>query len=102
MSATHFPFERESALDVLVRMSHTRYFLPDHTVGDDVTLRPPATRVIESAWSAAMGALHRLGERFDRWAWQQQMNDREAYLARSVDIFDLEQRIRDIERGNWR
>ena len=37
-------------------------------------------------------------ERFDRWLWQQQVREREAYLAESKDIYELEERIRRLER----
>jgi hypothetical protein len=40
-------------------------------------------------------------ERLDRWFWAQQQRDIEAYLARSADIHDLEQRMRNLERGGW-
>jgi hypothetical protein len=40
-------------------------------------------------------------ERLDRWFWAQQQRDLEAYLARSADIHDLEQRMRNLERGAW-
>lgn len=38
-------------------------------------------------------------ERFDRWLWKQHVRDREAYLADSKDIFELEERIRQLERS---
>jgi hypothetical protein len=38
-------------------------------------------------------------ERLDRWFWAQQQRDLEAYLARSTDVYDLEARIRAIERN---
>ena len=34
----------------------------------------------------------------DNWFYRRQLKEREAYLARSADIFDLERRIRDLER----
>lgn len=40
-------------------------------------------------------------ERLDRWFWAQQQRDIEAYLARSADIHDLEQRMRNLERSTW-
>ena len=40
-------------------------------------------------------------ERLDRWFWAQQQRDLEAYLGRSADIHDLEQRMRNLERGAW-
>jgi Protein of unknown function (DUF3563) len=36
--------------------------------------------------------------RIDDWFYRQQVNAREAYLAQSTDIFDLEARIRHLER----
>jgi hypothetical protein len=38
-------------------------------------------------------------ERLDRWFWRQQVRDREAYLAGAQDIFELEERIRRLERS---
>lgn len=38
-------------------------------------------------------------ERIDRWFWRQTMRDREAYLAGAQDIFELEERIRRLERS---
>ena len=37
-------------------------------------------------------------ERLEHWFWSQRQRDHEAYLARSVDIHDLESRMRDLER----
>jgi hypothetical protein len=36
--------------------------------------------------------------RLNDWFYRQQVNQREAYLAQSTDIFDLERRIRHLER----
>jgi hypothetical protein len=38
-------------------------------------------------------------DRLDAWFWRQVQNDREAYLARSRDVFELERRIDALERG---
>ena len=38
-------------------------------------------------------------ERLDRWLWQQEMRQREAYLAGAKDIFELEERMRRLDRG---
>jgi hypothetical protein len=35
----------------------------------------------------------------DAWFWRQLQNDREAYLAHSRDVFELERRIEALERG---
>ncbi len=36
--------------------------------------------------------------RVDTWFWKQEMKRREAFLAQSADIFDLERRMRMLER----
>lgn len=38
-------------------------------------------------------------DRLDAWFWRQVQKDREAYLARASDVFDLERRIDALERG---
>ena len=38
-------------------------------------------------------------ERLDHWFWAQQQRDLEAYLAKATDVYDLEARIRAIERN---
>ena len=38
-------------------------------------------------------------DRLDRWFWRQEQKAREAYLAQSADVFDLERRIAALERG---
>jgi len=42
-------------------------------------------------------------ERLDRWAWRQVQKERDAYLARSQNLADLEQRIRNLDcvRGRY-
>ena len=37
--------------------------------------------------------------RVDTWFWKQEMKRREAFLAQSTDIFDLERRMRMLERA---
>jgi hypothetical protein len=39
-----------------------------------------------------------LFDRLDRWLWRQTLRDREAYLAGARDIYELEQRMRRLER----
>lgn len=39
-------------------------------------------------------------DRLDMWFWKREMKSREAFLAQSIDIFDLERRMRCLERGD--
>ena len=38
-------------------------------------------------------------DRLDAWFWRQRQDANEAYLAQSKDVFELESRMRAIERG---
>jgi len=38
-------------------------------------------------------------DRLDTWFWQQELANREAFLAKSADIVELEQRMRWLEHG---
>lgn len=38
-------------------------------------------------------------DRLDRWFWRQEQQRRERYLAEAVDVVDLEQRMRGLERA---
>ena len=43
------------------------------------------------------GWLARLFDRLENWAWDRQQREREAYLARSADLYDLEYRMRRLD-----
>jgi len=60
-------------------------------------------RVDDTSGKPALPVRRKAGflERLDRWFWAQQQRDLESYLARSADIHDLEQRMRNIERSAW-
>jgi len=53
---------------------------------------PPRTGYVRTkkvrSWTSALAD----------WLYQQQVKEREAYLAKSADIFDLERRLRQLER----
>lgn len=38
-------------------------------------------------------------DRLDAWAWRQSQKDREAWLAQSKDLAELEARLRALDRG---
>ena len=38
-------------------------------------------------------------DRLDQWMWRQHTREVESYLAKSEDIFDLERRMKALERG---
>ena len=38
-------------------------------------------------------------DRLDTWFWRQEQKSRDAYLAQSRDVFDLERRMEALDRG---
>jgi hypothetical protein len=54
-----------------------------------------ASRVTVHPAARSVGLLDRL----DTWFWKQEVASREAFLAKSTDIVDLEQRMRWLEQG---
>jgi Protein of unknown function (DUF3563) len=40
-----------------------------------------------------------LFERLDAWFWRKRQSAQEAYLAQSADVFEVERRMRALERG---
>jgi hypothetical protein len=43
------------------------------------------------------GWLGRLFDRLEAWSWERDMREREAYLARAQDLYDLEARMRHLD-----
>jgi hypothetical protein len=61
----------------------------------------PAARAQDAKKVTAHPATRGRGllERLDTWFWKQELANREAFLAKSADIVDLEQRMRWLEHG---
>ncbi len=90
------PFAENGFMDVVVKLAQTAFFddLPSNTNN-----RPP---VAPTSLSGPLEAAPSLRQRWlaglERWMYQQQVREREAYLGQSRDIFELERRIRHLER----
>jgi Protein of unknown function (DUF3563) len=52
-----------------------------------------------STAAPASASARNLLDRLDVWFWRQRQRENDAYLAQSQDVFELESRIRAIERG---
>ena len=84
MKATNF-LQEPGLADAWTKLAHALAFYPQPAGGSShqVATKP-----------AKLGIF----ERLDRWLWRQEMKEREAWLAQSQDIFELEQRMRMLER----
>jgi hypothetical protein len=57
----------------------------DALVAESAKVRPPRRGLLD---------------RLDDWLWRQQQRSVDAYLAKSTDVYDLEARIRAMERSS--
>jgi hypothetical protein len=64
----------------------------------------PSAHGRQTATAGTPAALPRRGwlDRLDAWCVRQEQRARDRYLAQSVDLVDLEYRIRDLERRGYR
>jgi hypothetical protein len=96
--ATYFPFSEHSFLGGCVKLAQSTFFdlLPSNLEGRGPTApaimpapkRNPPPEAQPNGWLAAIGD----------WFYAQSVKEREAYLAQSTDIFDLEERMRRYDR----
>jgi hypothetical protein len=90
VKATNFLWDEPGLAGAWAKLTHALIFDPLRREGrpENSPTRPAGTRPVG------------IFERIDRWFWRQHMRDREAYLAGAQDIFELEERIRRLERGS--
>ncbi len=89
-----------SLAGILARLTHG--ILQDANERAQEKSGPPSAAGNASASSSAGSSASSLGwlDRLDTWFWKQEMKSRDAFLAQSTDIFDLERRMRCLERGD--
>jgi hypothetical protein len=87
------PFPEHSFMASCVKLAQTTFFdtLPANSE------RQPSVESATTATVAVPPSSQRWINRLDNWFHAQAMKDREAYLAQSTDIFDLENRIRRLQ-----
>jgi hypothetical protein len=89
------PLYDNSLTGVLARLTHGILLDANDRAQED------SERASASANSVTYSVTHPRSwlDRLDTWFWKQEMKRREEFLARSTDIFDLERRMRWLERG---
>lgn len=95
MKATHFPYPDDGGIGTFVKLAQATFFdaLPANAQHKAPTApaTPPGGKLAPAARQRWLSAL-------DRWFHTQRMKERDAFLGRSQDIFELESRIRELER----
>ena len=94
MRATTHPVTDPGFITLCIQMAQSTFsdVMPGKTTSEAGTpsARGPAIRSAQKPT---------LLSRLDDWLYRQQVKAREAYLSTATDIFDLEAKIRRLERG---
>jgi len=95
MSHINHAFPEHSLIGTCIKLAQSTFYeaLPSNVA----RLSPTAPDPMPLA-KHVPGMLQRLSNAFDNWTYRQRMKEREAYLAQAQDIFELEDRIRQLER----
>jgi hypothetical protein len=89
MKATNFLLDEPGLIGAWARLTHILALDPPRRD------RRPENQAPRPANTRSPGLL----ERIDRWFWRQAQREREAYLSGARDIFELEERMRRLERS---
>ncbi|MFO1323290.1 MAG: DUF3563 family protein [Burkholderiales bacterium] len=96
MNNVNHAFPEHSVIGTCIKLAHATFY--DALPSNAAHLAPAAPVTIPGTKrTPPLGVLQRWAEAFDRWSYKQTMKEREAYLAQSQDIFELEARLRHMD-----
>jgi Protein of unknown function (DUF3563) len=91
------PFPENSLVGSCIRLAQTTFF--DAMPARADVLLPKAPVALPPAKAEPFGQrLARWTESLEQWLYRQRMKDRDAWLAQSQDVFELERRVRELDR----
>jgi len=93
MRTTTLPLDNTPGLAICTLLATA--FAPPLGGSDDVKCRPGTDAAPDESAAPAPGLLDRL----DAWFWRMEQRAVEEYLGKAQDVYDLEVRIRDLERA---
>jgi len=85
----------------LVHRSITGEEAPGLDAGIEAAPVETTTEVATSAPFSVLGWISAVFERLERRTWEHEMRERESYLAKSQNVYDLECRMRDLESDGF-
>ncbi len=101
MRAKRFLHSDTGFISTFVKLAQSTFYdaLPSNAQGKGPTasatlpgaLRDPPEARTPRKWMSIL----------DDWLYRQQLKDREAWLAQATNVFELENRIRELERRPW-
>lgn len=99
MNTDRYPFGALSQGTTLLAEAltlHARFPLRNEV---PASAAPPPSRAAATPSKSAPRERKGWLNRLDAWFWRQRQSAREAYLAQARDVFEVERRIRDLERN---
>ena len=104
MRTDHPPLYDNTLTGVLARLTHGILLDANQRAQLDRAKRANASdsspaNSLGGSFANALAKTRSWLTRVDTWFWKQEMKRREAFLAQSADIFDLERRMRMLERS---
>lgn len=96
MQRRFHPFPENSLVGGCLKLAQTTFFqeLPANVA----TMPAKAPAVFPTSKQDGGNVFSRWTEALENWLYRQRLKDREAYLATSQDIFEVERRVRDLDR----
>ena len=95
MKSTNFSRTDDGAIGTFVKLAQATFF---DALPANAERRPPSAPANPPAGKLAPTQRLRWMEALDRWFHAQRMKERDDYLGQSQDIFEVERRIRELER----
>ncbi len=97
MNPINHAFAENSVIGTCLKLAHATFY--DALPSNAQQRGPTAPPTLPGGKRApVVSLLQRWAEAFDNWSYRQRVKEREAYLAQSQDVFDLEDRVRRLER----
>lgn len=96
MQVRSHPFPENSLVGSCIKLAQTTFFqeLPANVAS--MPARAPA--VFPASKQEGGNRFARWAEALENWLYRQRMKERDAYLAQSHDIFEVERRMRELDR----
>jgi len=96
MQGRSHPFPENSLVGSCIKLAQTTFFQELPANAATMPAKAPATFPVSKQDGGSLFA--RWTEALENWLYRQRLKDREAYVAQSQDIFEVERRVRDLDR----
>jgi len=90
------PYSEKSLIGQCLALAHATFY--DALPSNVQHKAPTAPDALPPKRAPFGSAVQRWLDALDSWSYRQRVKEREAYLAQAHDVFDVERRMRELER----